>query len=161
MSGQEWRGSALCAQVDPELFYPEKGGSATDAKRLCGLCPVTEECLRDALDNNEEHGVWGGLTRTERERLRSTEGAVVASASRVLRDRHDPAVIAAAVNAILAGQADGLLTLSVTEKDETVARLVQRVGHDNAARLLRVGVDAIGRRLTHHRTAASAPGVAA
>ncbi len=39
-----WRDSALCAQTDPEAYYPEIGGSARAAKRTCLACPVTTEC---------------------------------------------------------------------------------------------------------------------
>ena len=34
-----WAG-ALCAQVDPELFFPEKGEPTRDAKAVCAACPV-------------------------------------------------------------------------------------------------------------------------
>lgn len=40
-----WQTDALCAQTDPEAFFPEKGGSTRDAKRVCESCPVREECL--------------------------------------------------------------------------------------------------------------------
>ena len=30
---QEWQERALCAQTDPEAFFPEKGGSTREAKR--------------------------------------------------------------------------------------------------------------------------------
>ena len=30
-----WQTDALCAQTDPEAFFPEKGGSTRDAKRIC------------------------------------------------------------------------------------------------------------------------------
>jgi WhiB family redox-sensing transcriptional regulator len=68
---QNWRGSALCAQVDPDLFFPEKGETATEALRVCALCEVRAECAAEALANKEEHGVWGGITeRTRRRKLR-------------------------------------------------------------------------------------------
>ena len=38
-----WQAEALCAQTDPEAFFPEKGGSTRDAKRVCGVCPVRDE----------------------------------------------------------------------------------------------------------------------
>ena len=68
-SGLGWQERALCAQTDPESFYPEKGGSTREAKRVCMTCEVMGECLRFALDNNERFGVWGGLTERERRKL--------------------------------------------------------------------------------------------
>ena len=64
-----WQERALCAQTDPESFFPEKGGSTREAKRVCMTCEVMGECLRFALDNNERFGVWGGLTERERRKL--------------------------------------------------------------------------------------------
>lgn len=65
-----WRSQALCAQTDPELWFPEKGGTVRDAKLICKMCPVRERCLEFALEQNELYGIYGGLTVTERRRLR-------------------------------------------------------------------------------------------
>jgi WhiB family redox-sensing transcriptional regulator len=65
-----WRGDALCAQTDPEAFFPEKGQSPAAAKRVCRACPVRLPCLALALATNERHGVWGGLSEQERHRVR-------------------------------------------------------------------------------------------
>lgn len=64
-----WMAEALCAQVDPDGFFPEKGGGTRAMKRVCAQCPVTEQCLRYALDRDESHGVWGGKSATERRKL--------------------------------------------------------------------------------------------
>ena len=37
--GLAWQDRALCAQTDPEAFFPEKGGSTREAKRVCRGCP--------------------------------------------------------------------------------------------------------------------------
>lgn len=66
---QEWRNSALCAQTDPEIFYPEKGSDARDAKKVCLQCTVRTECLAFALDSRERYGVYGGLTERQRRPL--------------------------------------------------------------------------------------------
>lgn len=66
----DWYRDAVCAQTDPEAFYPEKGGSTREAKRVCMFCPVREACLQDAFDREESFGVWGGLSPGERHRLR-------------------------------------------------------------------------------------------
>jgi WhiB family redox-sensing transcriptional regulator len=65
-----WQTEALCAQTDPEAFFPEKGGSTRDAKKVCSSCTVRQECLDYALDNDERFGIWGGLSERERRRLR-------------------------------------------------------------------------------------------
>ena len=66
---QPWMDRAVCAQTDPDLFFPEKNGNAAPARRICGTCPVAGECLEYALANRETHGVWGGLTPLERRKL--------------------------------------------------------------------------------------------
>jgi WhiB family transcriptional regulator, redox-sensing transcriptional regulator len=66
----EWRERALCAQTDPEAFFPEKGGSTKAAKAVCHSCEVRQECLEYALTNDERYGIWGGLSEVERRRLR-------------------------------------------------------------------------------------------
>lgn len=66
----EWQKRALCAETDPEAFHPDKGGSNREAKKVCGRCDVRSQCLQAALDNDERHGIWGGLSERERRRLR-------------------------------------------------------------------------------------------
>ena len=66
----EWHERALCAQTDPEAFFPEKGGSTREAKRICSGCEVRAECLDYALAHDERFGIWGGLSERERRRLR-------------------------------------------------------------------------------------------
>ena len=65
-----WRLDALCAETDPEAFFPEKGGSTREAKRVCLGCSVRTECLEFALANDERFGIWGGLSERERRRVR-------------------------------------------------------------------------------------------
>jgi len=66
----EWQEQALCAQTDPEAFFPEKGGSTREAKRICTGCEVRVECLEYALAHDERFGIWGGLSERERRRLK-------------------------------------------------------------------------------------------
>jgi len=65
-----WQDRALCAQTDPEAFFPEKGGSTREAKRVCAKCEVREPCLEYALDHDERFGIWGGMSERDRRRLR-------------------------------------------------------------------------------------------
>ncbi len=67
---QSWQERALCAETDPEAFFPEKGGSTREAKKICTGCEVKAECLEYALGNDERFGIWGGLSERERRRLR-------------------------------------------------------------------------------------------
>jgi WhiB family redox-sensing transcriptional regulator len=71
----DWRHRARCRTEDPELFFPVGTTSiaeaqAAEAKAVCCLCPVLEECRRWALDTAQDAGIWGGLTEEERRRLR-------------------------------------------------------------------------------------------
>ena len=65
-----WQERALCAQTDPEAFFPEKGGSTREAKKVCVSCEVRAECLEYALENDERFGIWGGLPERERRKLK-------------------------------------------------------------------------------------------
>jgi WhiB family redox-sensing transcriptional regulator len=65
-----WQTDSLCAQTDPEAFFPEKGGSTRDAKKICSSCEVRSQCLEYALENDERFGIWGGLSERERRKLR-------------------------------------------------------------------------------------------
>lgn len=67
---RHWTEDALCAQTDPEAFWPEQGGASKDGKRVCARCPVRAECLEYALTHDERRGVWGGMSENERRRLR-------------------------------------------------------------------------------------------
>jgi WhiB family redox-sensing transcriptional regulator len=66
----EWQERSLCSQTDPEAFFPEKGGSTREAKRICSRCEVKDECLEYALGHDERFGIWGGLSERERRKLK-------------------------------------------------------------------------------------------
>jgi WhiB family transcriptional regulator, redox-sensing transcriptional regulator len=69
-AADQWQDRALCAQTDPEAFFPEKGGSTREAKKICLGCEVRNECLEYALAHDERFGIWGGLSERERRRLK-------------------------------------------------------------------------------------------
>ncbi len=69
----EWMSDGVCSQTDPEAFYPEKGGSSREAKRVCLTCPVRTERLDYALEHGERFGIWGGLTERQRRKLLKAE----------------------------------------------------------------------------------------
>ena len=70
-----WADRALCAETDPDAFFPELGEPSREAKAVCRRCEVRDECLEYALANSERFGIWGGLSENERRPLRrGTEG---------------------------------------------------------------------------------------
>jgi len=83
---QPWRKHAACLGLAPELFFPEKStgqGAAASARLICSTCTVREECLTDALETSDNHGVRGGMTPRERRvearvRLRASRDAEMA-----------------------------------------------------------------------------------
>lgn len=72
----EWTEDAVCASVDPVIFFPRKGGSAQRATSICASCPVVDTCLEWALEYEAgvhaganhfaSFGVYGGKTAVER-----------------------------------------------------------------------------------------------
>lgn len=67
-----WQDDALCAQVGTEMFFPDKGGSTRDAKRICADCPVRRQCLEYALAMDENPvGIWGGTSTRDRRKMRA------------------------------------------------------------------------------------------
>lgn len=61
-----WRKRSACIE-QPEAFFDWR--LVKQAKSICETCPVKTECLEFALANNEQDGVWGGLTPKERKSL--------------------------------------------------------------------------------------------
>ena len=59
-------GLANCRYVDKSVFFPGKYDSNKPAKSICAKCIVIEDCLEMAITNNEEYGIWGGMTSRER-----------------------------------------------------------------------------------------------
>jgi WhiB family redox-sensing transcriptional regulator len=85
---QDWQERALCAQTDPEAFFPEKGGSTREAKRICSGCEVRAECLEYALAQDERFGIWGGLSERERRRLRRGGSELLAGPEVIAGSEH-------------------------------------------------------------------------
>lgn len=64
-------GSRLCAQTDPEEFFPGKGESVRRAKRVCMACTSRVACLEEALADPTLQGIWGGTSERERKHMRT------------------------------------------------------------------------------------------
>lgn len=81
-TGDAWKADAACRGLDPDLFFPERGESTKEAKRVClgdprhniPACPVRDECCAKALTLREGSkpmpGIWGGTSERERRLLR-------------------------------------------------------------------------------------------
>lgn len=86
---------ALCGQTDPDAFFPKKGDSVIDPKTICAKCPFSEladgTCLDAALlvDPEDDHGIWGGISRQARKIIREdpSKRAYYAEQLRVVAQR--------------------------------------------------------------------------
>ncbi len=65
---EDWAQYGQCRDANPDALFVQ-GAAQQEAKQLCVGCPVIAECLADAMDNQMEFGVWGGLTERERRAL--------------------------------------------------------------------------------------------
>lgn len=123
MSGEDpdekWRRDALCAETDPDAFFPEKGGNTTDAKKVCAQCGVRAQCLDYALSADERFGIWGGLSTAERDRLIKTSPVEHRSAAQAQKQERDTLIVA------MAGR--GFDPRTIADMAEVTDRTVYRV----------------------------------
>jgi WhiB family redox-sensing transcriptional regulator len=70
----EWMQKAACRDVDPEWFFPKSTLSegAVNALRTCRSCPVAQQCFIEAMESDEDLGIWGGKTPRQRKKIRKT-----------------------------------------------------------------------------------------
>ena len=63
---------AVCAQIDPDLWFAEEGNyqASVEAKKICQTCPVVVECGEYAIRANILYGIWGGMTLRERQAVK-------------------------------------------------------------------------------------------
>ena len=71
----DWRSQAACLTVDPELFFPVGNtgpaiAQIAEAKTVCARCEGVDTCLKWALENGQDAGVWGGMSEDERRSLK-------------------------------------------------------------------------------------------
>lgn len=70
--GTSWMRHGVCSQTDPETFFAPPDGNVRwwdAAVAVCRGCPVRDECLAYAIENDIAYGVWGGSTEAERRPL--------------------------------------------------------------------------------------------
>lgn len=124
----DWQADALCAQVDPELFFPKKSGTAAPARKICGRCDVREQCLEWALSTDDATGgVLGGLTARQRDRLRR---------DRKLKSPHQAnrdAAIDKARALARAGVAVEAIAVDLAMSERTILRWIQYLPAEAAA----------------------------
>ncbi len=71
----DWRQKAECKEHhNPDIFFPiGTTGPALDqteeAKAVCQVCPVKNDCLEWAITTHQDSGVWGGQSEEERRAL--------------------------------------------------------------------------------------------
>jgi len=62
----DWHRYATCLGEGTDIFFHERYTHAVkEAKKLCAICVVRQNCLDFAI-RNECVGVWGGMTTQER-----------------------------------------------------------------------------------------------
>lgn len=150
ISPPAWMAQALCAQVDPELFYPQRGDPARAARTLCATCPVRPPCRAYALTQGERFGIWGGLSETERSHL-TRDGSTPTSTAQEA-DQVDAVVVAR----LITGQPVPGATR--TERAHAAIGLHQRGwGAPRIADRLDVHARQVQRWLARHRTGAPLP----
>ncbi|HVF33534.1 MAG TPA: WhiB family transcriptional regulator [Acidimicrobiales bacterium] len=74
----DWKADAACRDLDVDLFFPDSESESEPALEVCAVCPVRAACLDFALRTGQHDGVWGGLTETERKRVRRRMGRTAA-----------------------------------------------------------------------------------
>lgn len=84
----EWSRNAACKNVDPDLLFVQ-GAAQNRVKAICANCNVRTECLADALDNQIEFGIWGGMTERERRALLRRRSNVTSWRELLMSARND------------------------------------------------------------------------
>lgn len=59
---------AVCLEGPPDALFVT-GAAQNRAKQVCLGCPIRVECLAEAMAEDIQWGVWGGLTERERRKL--------------------------------------------------------------------------------------------
>jgi WhiB family redox-sensing transcriptional regulator len=81
-----WQDRAKCKGSSAAVFYPLGGVPTASARALCKDCPVRTQCLAYAIENDEEFGIWGGLSERERRKLIRTRARLARLAEQGLSE---------------------------------------------------------------------------
>ena len=69
----QWFEHAACREQGWQAFFDDPDPS--EAQWICAGCPVRVPCLRYAMTNGIDEGIWGGLTPEQRRRTRASQVA--------------------------------------------------------------------------------------
>jgi WhiB family redox-sensing transcriptional regulator len=76
-----WHDDAACKRAPEIDFFPNmddrrdvREAMEKEAKTICRLCPVKDECLAYALKYSSLQGIWGGTNDAERRTMRRRSG---------------------------------------------------------------------------------------
>jgi WhiB family transcriptional regulator, redox-sensing transcriptional regulator len=83
-----WRADAACNGMDTLIFFPigETGPALPQvnlARKICGSCPVKDECLEFAIATIQNDGIWGGTTEDERRLIKRARRAAARRAAKL------------------------------------------------------------------------------
>lgn len=68
--GESWRSKGFCVTEKINIdFFTDDKYEISLAKSICRRCIVADQCLQFAVKNEERHGIWGGFTPRERNKL--------------------------------------------------------------------------------------------
>lgn len=85
----EWMDQALCAQIGGSNWFDDEDGDYNAAKRICGNCPVKQQCGDFAqrhegnVAHSHRYGTWGG--QRPRQRAHKPAGRLILDAAEVIR----------------------------------------------------------------------------
>lgn len=75
-----WTGSEPCRSTDPDFFYPDNPTQTLHRRRMirriCDGCPSREPCGEWGI-RHERDGFWGGLSPSDRSRIRKERGILL------------------------------------------------------------------------------------
>jgi hypothetical protein len=101
----EWMREAACRGTDINLFFSERGDHKTmmTAMEICNgtrdtpACPVRDECLAWANSfEDDNHGVYGGLTPSARMKLRRGQRRADQLRDEQMKGQHTEPIVAPA-----------------------------------------------------------------
>ncbi len=64
-----WHLAAGCRGEDLAIFFVDRGGDYSAARKICALCPVLSECLDYAITEDLNMGIFAGLSPNDRRQV--------------------------------------------------------------------------------------------